>query len=72
MIRRFWIDGRFSWPFVAAVMLSSLLLLLADLAWRMLVISGGVLAALVVGVGIFAALSYIGLRLLAARRRCSS
>jgi hypothetical protein len=37
MKRWLWVQGRFSWSFVAAIVIVSLALVLADIAWRLLI-----------------------------------
>lgn len=46
MMRWFWIEGRFSWPFVAAIVFLSLVLVVADFIWRVLVVPAETLVAL--------------------------
>jgi len=38
LTRFVWIDGRFSWPFVVFVLYGSICVLVADYAWRVLVL----------------------------------
>ena len=46
MMRWFWIEERFSWPFVAAIVFLSLVLVVADFIWRVLVVPAETLVAL--------------------------
>jgi hypothetical protein len=69
MTRWFWRNERFAWPFVAAVVFSSLVLLFADFAWRVLVVPAETLAAAVLAVCIVIAVSFVGLHLLIRRRK---
>ena len=69
MTRWFWFDGRLSWPFVAVIVFLSLILLLADLVWRVLVIPLETLLALTIAIGVVAILSLIGVNLLLRRGR---
>ena len=68
-----WNNGRFGWPLVIAVVLLSLVLLLADLAWRIFVVPAETLALLVGGASIIITLAFVGLRFLfrPGRRRLS-
>lgn len=72
MMRWFWIDKRFAWPFVTAIVFLSLGLLLADFAWRVLVIPLESLIALVFALYVAATLIGIALRTWFGRRRRSS
>ena len=38
MMRLFWVDGRFAWPFVAAVAYVTFCILGFDFAWRLVVL----------------------------------
>lgn len=46
MMRWFWMERRFSWPFVAAIVFLSLVLVVADFIWRVLVVPAETLVAL--------------------------
>ena len=69
MTQWFWCNGRFGWPFVAAVVFSSLVLLVADFAWRVLVVPAETLAAAVLAVCIVIAVSFVCLHLFIRRRK---
>ena len=69
MKRWFWINDRLAWPFVAAVVFATLVLLVTDLIWRVLVMPAEALAAMVIGVCIVAVLIFSGFRFLAERRK---
>ncbi len=64
MRRWFWIDGRFSWLFVTAVVFLTLLFLTADFAWRVLVIPFETLAIATVLVGVSCVIFSTGLYVL--------
>lgn len=72
MMRWFWIDGRFAWPFVTAIVFLSLALLIADFAWRVLVIPLESLVALVFALCVAFALTGIALKTWFGRRKRSS
>jgi hypothetical protein len=72
MTRWFWNNGRLAWPFVAAVVLSSFALLLADLAWRIFVVPAESLALIVASACVFLGLALVGLRSLFRRKNRSS
>jgi|KBSMisStaDraftv2_1062788.scaffolds.fasta_scaffold6276148_1 ABC-type Fe3+-siderophore transport system permease subunit len=59
MMRWFWIEGRFSWPFVAAIVFLSLVLVVADFIWRVLVVPAETLVALAVVACVAAALLFV-------------
>lgn len=59
MMRWFWIEGRFSWPFVAAIVFLSLVLVVADFIWRVLVVPAETLVALAVVTCVAAALLFV-------------
>ena len=56
MIRLFWVDGRFSWTFVAIVAYLSAVLILMDYLWRVVVVEFDtfLLYTLVVAASLFA------------------
>jgi len=58
-MRWFWIEGRFSWPFVAAIVFLSLVLVVADFIWRVLVVPAETLVALAVVACVAAALLFV-------------
>ncbi len=59
MMRWFWIEGRFSWPFVAAIVFLSLVLVVADFVWRVLVVPAETLVALAVVACVAMALLFV-------------
>lgn len=67
----FWRNGRFGWPLVTAIVLATLVMLVTDLAWRMLVIPAEGLAAVATGMCITAVLIFVGLCHVARRRKPS-
>jgi len=68
-MRWFWIDGRFSWAFVSAVLFVTLSLLCADFAWRILIVpfESFLLLTIVVD-GVLAVILVAAYRLWRARR----
>lgn len=72
MTKWFWNNGRLAWPFVAAVVLLSFALLLADLAWRIFVVPAESLALIVAGGCVFLVLALVGLRPFFRRKSRSS
>ena len=38
-VGRFWVNGRFAWPFVIAVVIATALAMIFDFGWRVLVMS---------------------------------
>jgi hypothetical protein len=62
MTRFFWTKGRLAWPFVSAIVLLSLALLVADLAWRIFVVPAESLALVTAGACIVLVLAIVGLR----------
>ena len=60
MMRFFWVDGRFCWPFVFVVVFIAISALAADFAWRVLVIPFDTLLIYVLLIDAAAAILLIG------------
>lgn len=64
MKKWFWIDGRFSWRFIVAVVYVTLWLLTVDFAWLVLVLPIGTLLiyAVVIGIALALMIAFIARR----------
>ena len=64
-MKSLWVDGRFSWAFVAALAYLTLWLLAVDIAWRLIVLSVAVLLiyAAAIGCCLALAIAFIARRL---------